>query len=49
MSVYIIVGVCIIVGGIILVRLMKDNAKQEKIIAKYTKDIAVIKNSRKDK
>lgn len=49
MSIYIIVGVCIIVGGIILIRLMKDNAKQEKIIAKYTKDIAVIKSSRKTK
>lgn len=46
-SIYILVGMCIIVGSIILVLLKRDNAKQEKMIEKYTRDITLIKNDRK--
>ncbi|MCM8570619.1 hypothetical protein NE848_14580 [Gramella jeungdoensis] len=46
-SIYIMVGVCIVIGGALLIYLIKDNAKQERIIEKHTRDIAVIRNSRK--
>lgn len=47
-SFYVITGLCIIVAGIVWVRLLKDNAKQEKLIAKHNRDIAGIRNKVKN-
>jgi len=43
---YFIGGACIILVGFIWIRLLMDNAKQQKLIAKHSKDIARIRKRR---
>ena len=49
LSFYILGGVLILVIGYIWIRLIRDNARQEKLISKHTREIAGLKYSREHK